>query len=173
MANAPATETRDDGDWCVFIGNNLPQEGRTGPIAAGPEVVRSIASGTARASAPPRAGSSALPEVSSGISGEEGTPIRNYEDQSSLSIEGPEACDDAPVSAESKDKENEKAKEIKKGPKYKPGNCHVKDDWFKRVDSNGDNVNSYLRPVSNNPYKVFCGVDDSYIQCKWRGFAAV
>ena len=102
---------------------------------------------------------SSLPLEDLGTSKDEG----DFEEADSTSL----------VESQDSSPKKKNVKGVKKTPNNRRGYCHVKDDWFIKVDSNGDNVNSYLRPVLNNPNKVFCAADHSYIQCKWRGFAAV
>ena len=46
-------------------------------------------------------------------------------------------------------------------------------DWLKKTDSNGDNVEDYLRPVKNDPYHVFCAVDSTTLKISTRGWAQV
>ena len=62
---------------------------------------------------------------------------------------------------------------IKTTRKYRRSFVNVKDEWFKKVDSNCDPVNVYLRPVKDDPSRVFCAADKTQILCKWRGFGAI
>ena len=48
-----------------------------------------------------------------------------------------------------------------------------KSDWLKKTDSNGDKVEDYLRPVKNDPYRVFCVVDSTTLKISTRGWAQV
>ena len=51
--------------------------------------------------------------------------------------------------------------------------ARVLPDWFKRKDSNGNEVSSYLRSVANDERKVYCTIDNTEIKVEFRGWAAV
>ena len=51
--------------------------------------------------------------------------------------------------------------------------CTAKDEWFLRTDSNGHKVDTYLRPVHGDKFKLLCAADGATLSCKTRGFSAI
>ena len=74
-------------------------------------------------------------------------------------------------SSGSEDEQDLPEQKFKKRRKQKL--LELKKDWFLRVDSNGDSVGTYLRPVAGAPNKVFCSADSKTLNIGYRGFSAV
>ena len=51
--------------------------------------------------------------------------------------------------------------------------CKVNHEWFTRIDSNGDTVKSYLRPIRGDQYTLECAADGTRFSCKTRGYSAL
>ena len=86
-----------------------------------------------------------------------------------------EACesDDNPDDPDGDASLSKKVEVVKTKKTRQQRKVKVKMEWFTKEDANGDKFNVYLRPVSGDPYRVFCCADSTTILIQWRGFSAI